>query len=320
MLNYLDIYKSRMEILGGNPVGARVESSKQLINGRFEEDPSYREGRFVNPLQEHGLIDLRIINVDKSVEEKKIYLRPESYIDEGTYIYYDFNKLNRKEKIYIAEEFEDNLESPMIKGLKCNSFLKLEGLPQYFELGLPCNVTNDSYGSKTNLTNNYINDVAVKCKITLQDNEFSRKIKHNQRFIFNNSEYDIYSVIDITTVTHEGIMYLICQKDKYLNGLDDLENGKAFNDHLNEVYKDTDTLYELTGKEDIRVGQVEVYTIAPLLSNIKYVIDDTTVAEIVEEVDGSCAIRGLKKGEPFELTAIDGDGKVIKSRVLYVVR
>ena len=199
----------------------------------------------------------------------------------------------------------------------CNQRLKWRGLPEEWVEGYPCHISNDSYGSKQSRSSDHISEIDTKMKILVQNNEFTRQIVRDMRFIFNNSEFDIFRITDITRSTDPGVITLIAAKDTFRIE-DDLENNLAFNEPRIHTPPEEDKEYTFEGEDSVRVNRRYTYTLLPE-ENLAFAIDDTDVAEIVATRDNTCEVLVKLRDEIFTLTASKA-GEVVAKKVVYTTK
>lgn len=290
MPSYYDVWKKRMLNNGGSPSEAILNNSKKIYANNFKNDPSYRKGTLKkSDLTEHD-IDTRIINIDKTIKEKRIQILPDGICNMGDYIIYP-------NKTYIITEFEDNVTVPYCKVTKCNQNLTQLG----WNMTVPCYVTNDAYGNKLLLDSDILSSSDEKCKITVQNNEITRNIKKNARFMFAHSPHGIFKIFSIDVVYNEGLINFICKKDLYRKDIDDLENNIA--GQVDEVDEEIPPLtYEIVGSDTIKINTIEQYNIKSD-STIRWSVDDSSICTMIEQGSKYCTLKALKKDEQCVLTA-----------------
>jgi hypothetical protein len=118
-MNYDDAYKTMLLNRGGNVNNSDIKNSKDSINRKFKNDPSYKLARLKKrdiTIDETDL-DTRIVNIDTDTKKKKLYLRPDTNVEVGDYIKYP-------DKTYLVLEVEDNLISPYAESKQCNKNIK----------------------------------------------------------------------------------------------------------------------------------------------------------------------------------------------------
>lgn len=300
-MGYFDVYKRKLQANGGSSGNSFKKSGLDFIERNFKDDPSYREATIISRKNyEEEYIDIRVQNVDVSTDKKKIIVLPEAEVLNGDYINYD-------DKTFLVEEIEHNLMTPVLSCIKCNQTMTWKGIG----VNIPCYITNDAYGSKITADNSFLSNTDTKAKILIQNNKYTRQINIDWRFIFNSSKFDVFKVIDITQSMTEGIITLICKKDKLMLE-DDLENNIAFNhDFVQEKY-------EIEGEDGIKVGETLTYTTKANVS--KWIVDDTEIASITNSDSYSCEIIANLQDEYFILQGLDSKGNVVCSKAISTTR
>lgn len=302
-MRYYDVWKKKMGSQGSSASESRVNASKELFIREFKNDPSYRQAILQKLDLTEEEIDIRIKNIDKTVNEKKIYVMPDTQIEIGSLITYE-------DKTFIVSEFEENLISPMCKVKLCGHKINIPNT----DIFLPCLIEGESYGVKIFQSNNdFFSDTDTKVKVTVQDNDFTRRVYQSYRFMTGNSKHGIYKVGDIT-VYNKGVMVFICKKDGYLEGLDDLNNNKCFNDKIPSDIPKEPTEYTILGEDSIKINYEYIYELNPSNTNAVFSLDEYTVennlAQIVNQSEGKVVIKSFVSDEIITLVC-DIDGKKI---------
>lgn len=316
-MTYLDLYKKQLQNMGGNIKKHRRLNSEFKMNKYFDMDESYHLGTYIDNNLGEKEIDTRIVNVDNSVDEKKIYLRPNTVLNKGSYIKYE-------EDIYLIREFEKNLLSPMCKCIRCNQEIMLKG----WDKPLPCYITNSSYGSKGEVFNNeYLGDFDARAVIQIGINKYVSDIIEGTRFIFNHSKFDTFETTKKNTTynSKNGIGYaeLTC---KYVKNVqeDDLENNIAYNYYLENNSETQGEIVTLEGGEDDRIllNSTMTYTINGI-DKCVFILDEDTIenniAEIVSFTDNTVTVKVLKP-KMFQIECRSNKGTLLCTRTLYGVR
>lgn len=299
-MSYFEIYKKKLSKQGSSVSKSLLRNSENFVIKNFADDPSYRSATLINNSYEEEDIDIRIKNDDSDFNEKYFILLPRQEIKCGNYICYD-------DRDFIISEIERNSLSPVAKGQWCNQKLTWKGLG----FNIPCFITNDAYGSKILTDNSYLSSTDTKAKILVQDNEFTRHIKRDWRFIFNNSEFDIYRVIDVTRSMNTGIITLIVKKDKVMNE-DNLIDNIAFNEEL------ASNKFVIKGNSQIKVKTSSSYfTDAPV--DI-WEVDDTSIATITVSNEHTCDVEAIMADEYFILYGKDSKNNILCSKAISTVR
>lgn len=315
-MSYLDIYKKKLQLQGGGISNERKKTTGNVMFLSFKDDPSYYKGILKKSDLSEVEIELRMINTNKS-NVKKMYLLPNTNVTEGDYI-----QIVKDESIvnYLITDFEDNLISKCSYVTECNQVLKLPSGKEY-----PCVITNDSYGSKINLSNDILSEIDTKLKIQIQCNEDTLKeCDLDIRYMFNSSKFDIYKTTDINTSIKKGMLTMISKKDKFLPSLDRLEDNYCFQgSESEETPNNPSAEYIIKGEDTIKINKEYLYIVEPEEGIVEFQLDEYTISENIAEIvssDGySCAVKALKGNELITLNAIV-DGQVVASIDISTVR
>lgn len=260
------------------------------------------------------------INSDKK-EFRTLCVKKDVDIKHGDVILY------KDEKYLNITDIDYHYYYKSCKIKKCNNVLKWEQDGNIYEI--PCLLSNDSYGVKVLSDNDFIRSQNIKAQITVQDNEISRKIIPDMRFMFNNSEFDIYNVVDINTSMVKGVLTLTTEKSVY-QAEDSLEDNLAFSKVLYELTskpKQPEPIYtyEINGLDSFKQERDSVFTINPLDSCTFYIddFDSSSIANIVnDDGNGTCTIHGRPNLSDnwFTLYAKDNSGNVLTSKKINVLK
>lgn len=299
-MSYFDAYKKR---LTRDNISDAVdyEASDYAIR-EFKNSPSYKDATLLDCNLNETPIGIRMVNIDKSVFDKKLYFLPNTVIDIGSYI-------KIQEEYFLVTEFENNLISPYAKVTYCNQ--RINFIDGSF---LPCVAEGESYGVKMTATNEILLETDTKVKVTVGRNRLSESINPDFRMIFGNSKQGIYKTGD-TTHYVKGLIILTCKKDKYMEGLDDLERNMAWQPDFNygEI---NDINYKIVGDVRMMVGKVYEYILEPN-AICDFSIDNKNVT--IESI-GLYSI-GLKCNIPNEVFKLKAmiNNKVVDEKNIIVV-
>ena len=299
-MGYFDAYRKRL----------RAESMSQAIEldtddniiREFKETPAYKQAYLVDENFDETPLDVRIINVDKSAFVKHFYLLPKTMVKIGQYI-------RVQEEYFLIEQFEYNSASPYAKATYCNQVLKLvDGTP------IPCVAQGESYGVKMTATNDVILETDTKVRVVIGDMPLVRTIHPDFRVIFGNSTQGIYRVGDVT-MYKKGIIELTCKKDKYMQGLDDLENNIAWQpdyDYENQA----NTNRSIEGAEKMLVGKEHLYVL-----DTNEICDFAVDNENVEMVTLNMHTVTLKCDKPNEILRLQAliNHKVVAEKIIITI-
>lgn len=308
-MNYIDVYKKKLKLNGNSASNEREKTTTNIITQNFKEDPSYKDAVIKSTDLSENSIGVRVVNIDTSPDEKRLYMLPNTEVSVGSYIIY---KQKNKQYTYLVDSFEDNLISPFAKGVRCKNVLKwidLNGNVQEY----PCVVSYQSYGVKIFQSNNdFIQETSTNIDVEIPRNSITEQIPLSLRVMFGKSQFGIYKVGDVATY-EEGILKLTCKKDKYLENLDDIDNNLPWNgDNINPQAPST---YTIDGEGTVKINKEYTYVVTPQEGNITFELDKYAVSENIAEITPnsySCTLRALKSDELVTLSVIK-DGQIVTS-------
>ena len=297
-MGFMDSYKKRLKV---DTVNRAIElDTEETLISEFKNSPAYKEAILLDENMDEMPLDIRLVNVDKSVFEKKIYLLPNTELEIGRYI-----KL--QDEYFLIKEFEFNSMSPFAKVRYCNQ--KIVFVDGSF---VPCIAEGESYGVKMVATNDVILDVDTKVKVTVGDIVKTRNIYPDFRMIFGNSRQGIYRVGD-STYYQKGLITFTCKKDKYIQGLDDLENNIAWQPDYN-YENQANTNRSIEGAEKMLVGKECVYVL-DTNEVCDFAVDNENV-EIVTLNMYTITLKCDKPNEIFKLQALINNKVVAEKTII----
>ena len=274
------------------------------ITREFKQSPSYKEAYLLDENLDETPLDIRMVNIDRTVFEKRFHLLPNTVVQIGRYI-------RVEEEYFIIKEVENNLASPYATVRYCNQVIKFPN-----GATLPCVAEGESYGVKMTATNEVILDTDAKVKLTIGDTPLGRTINPDFRVIFGHSKQGIYRAGDMT-LYQKGLILLTCKKDKYMEGLDDLENNIAWQPDYNyddKAVAQTEIDYDITGTREILTGKEYEYVLTPN-ALCSFAIDNQNVT-VVKMTTYSITIKCNKPNEIFKLKAMIGDIVVAEKTII----
>lgn len=303
-MGLFDLYNKKMTIVGDSYSKQILEENKEFYNQEFKNDPSYRLATINHPTFENQEIDIRLANKSNTVLEKRIHFRPDVELPVGTLI-----TVNPTEQ-YIIMEYESNQVSPFANVYKCNQFLNRHG----WDAPEPCYSTNSSYGDKGVIEGDLLSEVDGKVLHYVQDNERTRQIQIEERFVFDHDFRQTYKVVKTETVTNfgfDGVRKIVMSKTES-SDKDDLENNIAYNDFLwnNNKPSETPDTYNLisnNGRFEIKKWDTNTFKIVDTDGNdstdvwtidIDYNGVGSSNVSIVRTTDNSISIKNI--GGAFE--------------------
>lgn len=262
-----------------------------------------------------------VINDENIYNEKKEFrtlcMDKDEKCEHGSYVFYD------NEYYLVVTDIDNHYYYKSCKIRKCNQILKWKQGEEIHEFY--CIVANDSYGVKIMSDNDYIRSQNIKAQITVQSNDYTKKIVADMRFMFNHSEFDIYNIVDINTSIVNGIIILTAEKSVYQIE-DDLINNLAFCGVVNSKNKEElPDEFEIVGKDILKQLEVSEYILNPFYEKCTFYIDEfqsNNIATIIESNNKMCKVEGKKNISKnyFTLYAKDENGKTLSKKNIQVER
>lgn len=301
-MGYMDAYRKRLR---AKTMSEAIKlDTDDNITREFKQSPSYKEAYLLDENLDETPLDIRIVNIDRTVFEKRFHLLPNTVVQIGQYI-------KVEEEYFIIREVENNLASPYATVKYCNQVIKFPN-----GVTLPCVAEGESYGVKMTATNEVILDTDAKVKLTIGDTLLGKTINPDFRVIFGHSKQGIYRVGDMT-LYQKGLILLTCKKDKYMEGLDDLENNVAWQPDYNyddKAVAQTEIDYDITGTREILAGKEYEYVLTPN-ALCSFAIDNQNVT-VEKMTTYSITIKCNKPNEIFKLKAMIGDVVVAEKTII----
>lgn len=289
-MNYDDAYKAMLLNRGGNVNNSDIKNSKDSINRKFKNDPSYKLAKLKKrdiTIDEIDL-DTRIVNIDTDTKKKKLYLRPDTNVEVGDYIKYP-------NKTYLVLAIEENLISPYASSEECNYIIKWIFNNKLYQK--PCIVTNQTKYTLGVTTPNgaIITEGDSRYEITMPYNDETKNIKTGQRFIFNGNAW---KVTQTDYVSAKGLLSILLGQTAINYEVDDLDNEIANAKTVKHIYTyNIPDSVEITKNGDINL----VYSIKDETSkDIDYnlVSVSTNYNNLIQltNTNGLINIKGLDAG------------------------
>ena len=206
MLDYYEKYRKRM-YPGGNTVArSREVSTKNYVNYKFQDTPFYDEVIIIKDFKDESAYyknkyDVQIYYEANDSNVQNIYFRPDTWIDEGSYVLIE-------DKIWLLSSFiYHNGMQPKGKINYCNYHLKWEDGFNSFKY--PAAVVNNLSAAQNLDDNQYIALSGDNVLILTQLNEDTNKIKHKDRFTLNSKAWEVQAIDSISGYKNDlGILYL----------------------------------------------------------------------------------------------------------------
>lgn len=261
----------------------------------------------IKKLQTRGCIYNHLNPESTSKEDRGLSVRLEEDIYKGSYI-----EIIGEEYPYIALSDIDNHYAYKSCTLRrCDHKIMLDKDTYFY-----CISEGESYGVKISSSDDYLKKSDVKIKVTLQRNKLTESIPLNFRFCLGNSKHGIYKVSDITTYT-KNLLIFTCQKDNYIEGYDDVENGLCWQDYLGDTLP---TEYTISGQEEIKKSTTQTYTVSPTHANgVFELLENDGSVEIVSQDNSTITLKGLLIGR-FDTIQYKINNEVVSTFDVLVVR
>ena len=301
-MGYMDAYRKRLR---AETMSEAIKlDADDNITREFKQSPSYKEAYLLDENLDETPLDIRMINIDRTVFEKRFHLLPNTVVQIGQYI-------RVEEEYFIIKEVENNLASPYATVKYCNQVIKFPN-----GVTLPCVAEGESYGVKMTATNDVVLETDTKVRLIVGDMPLARTIHPDFRMIFGNSTQGIYRVGDVT-MYKKRLIEFTCKKDKYMQGLDDLENNIAWQPDYNyddKTVAQTEIDYDITGTREILAGKEYEYVLTPN-ALCSFAIDNQNVT-VEKMTTCSITIKCNKPNEIFKLKAMIGDVVVAEKTII----
>ena len=299
-MGYMDAYRKRLR---AETMSEAIKlDADDNITREFKQSPSYKEAYLLDENLDETPLDIRMINIDRTVFEKRFHLLPNTVVQIGQYI-------RVEEEYFIIREVENNLASPYATVKYCNQVIKFPN-----GVTLPCVAEGESYGVKMTATNDVVLETDTKVRLIVGDMPLARTIHPDFRMIFGNSTQGIYRVGDVT-MYKKRLIEFTCKKDKYMQGLDDLENNIAWQpdyDYENQA----NTNRSIEGAEKMLVGKECVYVL-DTNEVCDFAVDNENV-EIVTLNMYTITLKCDKPNEIFKLQVLIND-KVVAEKTIITI-
>lgn len=258
------------------------------------------------PIELKAIFRMQGQELKDNSEERSIRISKQIPLKVGDYIEY----LNDT-YILTSEVDKDFNVFNIAKLTRCNQTINLKG----WTTPIYCIAKNDSYGVKLNESGDNLAFRDAKLKVQVQKNDITKAIKLGTRFIFDNSEDNVYRIIDKTSVVDQGTIVLMMEKvESQIE--DDFANNIAFNGIISTPPTPID--YSITGASSIRIGTEQIYTLENAISTVEWIIDDIDIAEIINTTFDTVTIKG--KGNTDEILTLIAkiDGIEVASTIIYI--
>lgn len=300
-------------------------TDKMKKNGEkiFEKQLQYCEGQDIEIGYHNGkkvlskgqiLNHLNDTNVNK--EQRILNSRISDSIERGCLV----KTLDNDKNYIVLSDVDNHYSYHSSTMIQCNNVLKFSWLNE----PIPCYSSRSSYGVKIfRADSDFQQDADTNLLIYIQRNKDTETIDVNHRFMLGKSKHGLWKIGKIG-VDDKGLLVLTCKNDKYLEGLDDIENEIAYQGST-ENLPDTPqepTNYKIVGQDTIKINQEYTYSLTPNNTNAIFSLTEYSegTAEIINQSNGSCTIKAVKSDEVITLSASINEKVVATIDILTVRR
>lgn len=290
----IDLYKNRLDAYKVGTKDGQIEVLKDQIFKDFKNNPSYFQVKINDVSQDVIIIEENSLN--RKPDTKIIITKPDENINVGDLITWD-------SKYWLCIETDLN-KLVYTKGVigYCSNTISFQD-STLTKQTIPCIIEDKNSQTSDGLdeTKHLIlaDDMIL---VTISNNDVTKQISLNQRFIFNNSEYEVYKVTDIKSLVRPGLLLIIMKKDQYQASVDNLEENIA-------DYVEPSTS-EIVGSSTINLNQQQTYTID---IDVSWSLSNSN-ASIVSQNSRSITLKGVTMGSII-LTADDGLGNIYTKEI-----
>lgn len=297
-MSYFDVYRKKIKRNGSNIREKRERDSKSDINRNFDSMLGYRECTLTEPKDINENLGVGryfevVIRSSSEELEKDLLLRPDTFIESGSYVFMKAENVNDKDRTYIVNTINRDSITPVAHSYLCNETIRIKGCPVDF----PVYENSTTFGTKGIVDNggSKFLELDSKTRAYLQYNKFTSRIPLGYRFIFK-KKY-VFSVTEIDHMVYDHLIVTMKITERHPN--DDFENNIAWNEFdidFSDLLEDnisSDSLI-IDGDSSIRVGKTADYFINS--DNVSWMVDNEELAQIVSQDSESVTLLGVSKG------------------------
>ena len=316
MTNPYSRHKRRWLIKGGSEseeyLNEAIENFNSLVDNM--ETPTVHTVEYTLPLEydinnkfKENILVYDFNQMESIKDEKGIHVKLDSKISSGSLIFWD-----NASWLVTNEEHKSVLSNKTYSMQKCvvDINILLEGVKYTYPVYIS-NLTLYSDGKKE-LVN--LDVSSAKYSVYIVENDITKTIDVNTRFIIRNRAYEV-SLIDDFTIDNVRIL-TVCET--IINSMDDIENNVAYNDN-SEVPKEKPTSSEIIGDNIILIGDTVEYT---CLYASAWELEYNSCLTLISQSPGKCIVKCNSDsnliGKKTKLQAFDYGGNVIAEKELIV--
>jgi hypothetical protein len=231
-INGLRGYKSEKDALIGEMVRDYDIAHQNLIT-RYSVIRNTIDGKdiFINfsDTPTRGVIGVKKRNGATSDMEEIVQVDP-NLIKRGSYISFKYNETDTLNNYIVTSRIEKKNGYDEGVFLICNNCLNAKG----WDKPICAYFNNSSYGDKGVLDTDFLTSIDGKLYCLIQDNDITKNIPLDMRFIFDHDKNEVYKVVKTeTTVTGlHKLRRITFDKDTTQEAKDDFANNIAYNSFL----------------------------------------------------------------------------------------
>lgn len=285
-MSYLNAYKRRVSKRGTTYLENSESYAKEHLEREFTNIAGYNKA-VLNKDDETELV----VQSTTSNLSKTIMFRPSAKIKSGDYLTFNNNT-------WIVRSTDYEGLHPKSEVFLCNQKLTFKNPYSIF----PCHVNTTTYGTKGLVSAEKFYESDSKIKLYIQRNKVTDKLKEGYRFILGNRY--AYKITGIEDITYPGMFTITCEHDESLE-MDDFENNLAYNE--NEIEAGQTPSVEILGETQVKKSSLYHYQLSTPSIKGEWMIDDETLATIIDENEHQITLQTHKKSGWVELRFVTRD-------------
>ena len=316
MTNPYERHKRRWLVKGGTEneeyLNEAIENFNSLVDNM--EAPTVHTVEYTLPLDynidnklKENILISDFNQMESIMDKKAVHVKLDSKISSGSLIFWDNTSW-----VVTNEEHKSVLSNKTYTMQKCAVDINiLYSGTQYTYPSYISNLTLYSDGKKE-LVN--LDVSSAKFSIYLIENEVTKTVDINTRFVIKGRVYEV-SLIDDFTIDNVRIL-TVCET--VANSLDDLENDIAYNKN-SDILETENPIGKIKGADIILIGDTVEYTYVSA-SAWKLAYNDCLI--LVSQSPGKCLVKCNSDsnliGKKAKLQALDYSGNIIAEKEITI--
>ena len=309
--NLYDYFKSKSIAYGKTRGEIFTNRNKEAFERMLLESPNSFTVR-INGVEEQALIQDIYFN-EQYVAEKHMILRYGTDVNVGDYVSWD-----GRDYLVLYKEDETIKSQQGVKILVCDNVLTWRTNDgEIVQIPTIVGDKTSPFSDGLNKTGGVLVRASDQVSALIQDNELTRTIPLNHRFIFDNSEIKVFRLTRIKALPSSGVLELVLKKDGYVPYVDNLElNIANYNENDNNEHNIVLEPF-IFGEENISsFDDFEVYTLRNIATDIDVewrVKDDNISLNKVSTNSVEVCVKNQKIFKTYIIEAIV-DGEVVATK------